>query len=337
MALTVAREFTDPASAELLPTRAQLCDDLLAPRAAAAEEAGEFPREVFRTLGAAGLLEPAVRRGVRRWGPAAARLPAGDRGAGLLVGLGRSGRQRAHPVVLPARRLRQRRAAGSRWLPDMLGGELLGAYCLSEADAGSDAAALQTRATPHRRRVSSSTASSAWISHGGVADFYVAMVRTSDRRRQGHHLPARRRRQPRTVAPGHRSASSGFSASPTAQMVFDDVAVPPSRRIGEEGAGLRDRARRAGRRPAGHGRLRGRHRAGGARPRRRLRHAAAAVRPADRRVPGAVVPAGRHGHPGRRRSRALPGRRPASATRGRAVRHSTLRWPSSSPPTWRCR
>ena len=57
MALTVTREFTDPNVAPTCsPTVRQVCDDLLAPRAAAAEEAAEFPREVFRTLGAAGLL-----------------------------------------------------------------------------------------------------------------------------------------------------------------------------------------------------------------------------------------------------------------------------------------
>ncbi len=67
----------------------------------------------------------------------------------------------------------------SRWLNDDLAGERLGAYCLSESDAGSDAAAL--KATAERSGddyVVNGT--KAWISHGGEADFYVVMARTQD-------------------------------------------------------------------------------------------------------------------------------------------------------------
>jgi alkylation response protein AidB-like acyl-CoA dehydrogenase len=64
-----------------------------------------------------------------------------------------------------------------RWLPDMLGGELLGAYCLSEAGSGSDAAALQTRAVRDGDAYVVDGAK-AWVTHGGEADFYNIMVRT---------------------------------------------------------------------------------------------------------------------------------------------------------------
>ena len=63
------------------------------------------------------------------------------------------------------------------WLPDMLSGELLGAYCLSEPQSGSDAAALQTRATADGDDYVV-TGTKAWITHGGLADFYDLMVRT---------------------------------------------------------------------------------------------------------------------------------------------------------------
>ena len=65
------------------------------------------------------------------------------------------------------------------WLPDMLAGELLGAYCLSEAQAGSDAAALSARAVRDGDDYVL-TGTKAWITHAGVADFYTLMVRTSD-------------------------------------------------------------------------------------------------------------------------------------------------------------
>ena len=66
-----------------------------------------------------------------------------------------------------------------RWLPDMLGGELLGAYCLSEAHAGSDPAAMRTRAVRDGDDYVI-TGAKAWTTHGGVADFYKVMARTSD-------------------------------------------------------------------------------------------------------------------------------------------------------------
>src|SRR5207248_3265447 len=66
-----------------------------------------------------------------------------------------------------------------RWLADLLAGELLGAYALSEPHAGSDAAALSTRAVPDGADyVVSGT--KAWTTHAGVADFYTLMVRTSE-------------------------------------------------------------------------------------------------------------------------------------------------------------
>src|SRR5205807_9435468 len=66
-----------------------------------------------------------------------------------------------------------------RWLPDMLAGDLLGAYCLSEPDSGSDAAALQTRALRDGDAYVLSGVK-AWVTHGGVADFYNVFCRTSD-------------------------------------------------------------------------------------------------------------------------------------------------------------
>ncbi len=235
MALTVTREFTDPASADLLPTVRQVCDELLAPRAAAAEEASEFPREAFRTLGAAGLLSLPFPEEFGGGG-----LPLHDylqiieelASAWGTVGLGVSVHTLSCFPLATFGGDQQRQ----RWLPDMLGGDLLGAYCLSESDAGSDAAALATSAsrTEFGYRVNGVKS---WISHGGVADFYVAMVRTSDDGAKGitcllldagtAGLAAR--------APERKL---GFSASPTAQMVFDDVPVDADRRIGAEGEGF---------------------------------------------------------------------------------------------------
>ena len=94
------------------------------------------------------------------------------------VGVGVS---RARAVLLRPGDLRHRGAEAAEWLPDMLGGELLGAYCLSEAHAGSDPAAMRTTA----RRDGDDyviNGAKAWTTHGGHADFYKVMARTSDDR-----------------------------------------------------------------------------------------------------------------------------------------------------------
>lgn len=235
MALTVAREFTDSRSADLLPTVRRICDEVLAPQAADAEERAEFPRAVFGELGAAGLLSLPFPENYGGGG-----LPFHDylqvieelTSAWATVGLGVSVHTLACFPVASFGTEEQRQ----RWLPEFLGGELLGAYCLSEADAGSDAAALTTRAsrTDSGYRVNGVKS---WISHGGVADFYVAMVRTSDDGAKGITC---------VLLDGDTTGLTartperklGFSASPTAQMVFDDVPVDVDRRIGDEGQGF---------------------------------------------------------------------------------------------------
>jgi alkylation response protein AidB-like acyl-CoA dehydrogenase len=213
----------------------QLCDEQLRPSAAAAEEAGVFPRELFRTLGAAGLL--GLPFDTEHGGGG---LPLHDylqfveelAAAWATVGLGVS----VHTLsCLPLADFGTA-AQRDRWLPQLLGGNQLGAYCLSEDEAGSDAAALTTAAEPVDEGYRINGVKS-WISHGGVADYYVAMVRTSDTGAKGiscflvdaasDGLTAR--------AP---ESKLGFSASPTTQMHFDDVYVEADRLIGSEGQGF---------------------------------------------------------------------------------------------------
>jgi len=235
MALNVTREFASDASADLLSTVRDICDSELVPRAAEAEETGTFPRDVFRTLGAAGLLGLPF---LERYGGGG--LPLHDylqiveelTAAWATVGLGVS----VHTLSCFPLAGYGSEAQRERWLPTMLGGSTLGAYCLSEEGAGSDAAALTTRgeAADDGYRVNGVKS---WISHGGVADYYVAMIRTTDDGPKGiscvlldadtNGLYAREPER-----------KLGFSASPTAQVVFDDVFVTSDRLIGSEGQGF---------------------------------------------------------------------------------------------------
>ena len=121
-------------------------------------------------------------------------------------------------------------------LPAMLGGGLLGAYCLSEPSSGSDAAGLTTRAAREGDGWTL-TGSKAWITHGGIADFYTVMTRTGPDRTRGitaFLVPG--------DAPGLSAAAPerkmGMKGSPTAQIHLEDVHVPDARRVGEEGQGF---------------------------------------------------------------------------------------------------
>jgi alkylation response protein AidB-like acyl-CoA dehydrogenase len=123
-----------------------------------------------------------------------------------------------------------------RWLPDMLGGELLGAYCLSESHAGSDPAAMRSRA----RRDGDGwvlNGAKAWTTHGGEADFYKTIVRTSDERSKGMScflVPAGSSGLTADVP----ERKMGLTGSTTATMRFEDVRVPADRLLGQEGQGL---------------------------------------------------------------------------------------------------
>jgi alkylation response protein AidB-like acyl-CoA dehydrogenase len=123
------------------------------------------------------------------------------------------------------------------WLPALLAGDLLGAYALSETQAGSDAAALSTRA----KREGDDyvvTGSKAWITHGGIADFYTLMVRTSDDGSRGITCLLADAGTPGLSAdPPERKM--GLTGSPTTSIRLENARVPVARRMGDEGQGLK--------------------------------------------------------------------------------------------------
>jgi alkylation response protein AidB-like acyl-CoA dehydrogenase len=125
----------------------------------------------------------------------------------------------------------------AKWLPEMLGGELLGAYCLSEPGSGSDAAALSTRAVLHDDEYVVNGVK-AWVTHGGEADFYNLMVRTSDDGARGISTLLAPADTP-GLKPAPPEKKMGMTSSTTAQVVLDDARVPADRRIGDEGIGFR--------------------------------------------------------------------------------------------------
>ncbi|MYT69267.1 acyl-CoA dehydrogenase family protein [Streptomyces sp. cg28] len=231
----VERQLPTDEAQDLMQLVRDIAQREIAPRAAEEEDAGRFPRETFALLSSSGLL------GL----PYDAEFGGGDQpyevylqaleelaAARLTVGLGVS----VHSLSCHALANFGTKEQRSEHLPDMLGGGLLGAYCLSEPSSGSDAASLRTKAVRDGDDWVL-TGTKAWITHGGVADFYTVLARTGG---EGAHgitaflVPG--------DAPGLSAAvpekKMGMKGSPTAQVHFDGVRIGDARRIGDEGQGF---------------------------------------------------------------------------------------------------
>jgi hypothetical protein len=121
------------------------------------------------------------------------------------------------------------------WLPSMLGGRTIGAYSLSEPQAGSDAAALNCKATAvdGGYRVNGAKA---WITHGGRADFYSLFARTGEGGQGISCFLVDKDTDGLTF--GRPEEKMGLHAIPTTTAHYDNALVPARRRVGAEGKGL---------------------------------------------------------------------------------------------------
>ena len=222
-------------AADLIGLTRELVAKELAPPVARAEATETFPRDIFRTLGRAGLLSLPYPEQYGGGGqPYEVYLQVLEEIAAVWssVGVGVS----VHALSCFGLFTRGTEEQKQRWLPDMLSGELLGAYCLSEAHAGSDPAAMRTTAKRDGDEYVLNGAK-AWTTHGGHADFYKVMARTSDDRNgiSCFLVPA--------DAPGLYAdppeRKMGLTGSATATMRFEGVRIPVERRLGAEGEGLK--------------------------------------------------------------------------------------------------
>jgi alkylation response protein AidB-like acyl-CoA dehydrogenase len=124
----------------------------------------------------------------------------------------------------------------AKWLPQLCTMEKVFSYCLTEPGSGSDAAALKTRAEKTNDSYVLNGAK-AFISGGGYSDAYVTMVRTGDDGPKGISTVVVEDGTP-GLSFGANEQKMGWKAQPTAQVQFDDCAVPLDNRIGEEGKGF---------------------------------------------------------------------------------------------------
>jgi alkylation response protein AidB-like acyl-CoA dehydrogenase len=222
-------------SQDLIELTRDIVGKELRPVIADLDARAEFPRDVFRTLGRAGLMSLPYPEEVGGGGQTyEVYLQALEEiaSASASVGVGVSVHALSCFGLFTAGTEEQKQ----QWLPGMLSGEQLGAYCLSEAHAGSDPAAMRTKAVREGDEYVINGAK-AWTTHGGKADFYKVMARTSDDGGRGIScflVPA--------GTPGLTADTPedkmGLMSSTTATMLFDDVRVPVERRLGDEGQGL---------------------------------------------------------------------------------------------------
>ena len=232
---------------DLIDLTREICDKELRPRVDEAERAAatdeSFPTEVFRTLGAAGLLSlphPEEFGGYAQPYEVYLQVVEEIAAAWMSVAVGVSVHSlTAHPVTTFGTQ-EQKEAL----LPGMLSGHQLGAYCLSEPLAGSDIASMTTRAVgepgaegggePAAYRIKGRKA---WISHAGHADYYTTFARTSDDGGKGLSclvVPA----DAPGLSFGTAEKKMGLHCDTVREVMYDDVPVEALRRIGAEGQGM---------------------------------------------------------------------------------------------------
>ena len=225
--------------ADLLRLTREIVTTELAPLVADAERDEVFPREAFRTLGRAGLLGLPYPEDLGGGGvPYEVYLQVLEEIGTVWasVGVGTS----VHALSCFALATRGTPEQQQRWLPDFLAGDLLGAYCLSEPHAGSDPAAMRTKAVRDGSGPDAGwvlTGAKAWTTHGGHADFYTVMARTGEGRGDisCFLVPA----DTPGLSADAPEKKMGLTGSATATMRLDGARIPADHLVGEEGEGLK--------------------------------------------------------------------------------------------------
>jgi alkylation response protein AidB-like acyl-CoA dehydrogenase len=232
--MAVDRLLPTSEATDLLALVRDIADKELAPRVEEHEKAETYPEGLFATLADAGLLglpypeehggggQPyevylqVLEEFAARWAAVAVALSVHGLSCHPLAAFGTSAQQ-------------------EKWLPQMLAGELIGGYSLSEPQAGSDAAALTCKA----ERVDAGyriTGTKAWITHGGIVDFYALFARTGSGSRGVSCFLAPGQADGLTF--GRPEEKMGLHAIPTVTANWDGAVIDADRLIGKEGDGL---------------------------------------------------------------------------------------------------
>ncbi|GAA5048052.1 acyl-CoA dehydrogenase family protein [Nocardia callitridis] len=232
--MAVERLLPTDEARDLIQLARDIADKVLAPIVDEHEKAQTYPEGVFARLGEAGLLSLPY---PEEWGgggqPYEVYLQVLEelaaRWAAVAVAVSVHSLS-CHPLLAFGTEEQKQ-----RWLPEMLGGNTIGAYSLSEPQAGSDAAAVACKANPVEGgyRINGTKA---WITHGGVADFYNVFARTGAGSRgiSCFLVP----KDLDGLSFGKPEEKMGLHAVPTTTAHYDHAMVSEDRRLGSEGQGL---------------------------------------------------------------------------------------------------
>lgn len=233
--MPVERLLPSQEAHDLIELTRDVADKVLRPKVDAHEKSETFPDGVFPALGRAGLLSlpypeefggggqpyevylQVLEELAARWAAVAVATSVHSLSCFALATHGTTEQQ-------------------AKWLPDMLSGNTIGAYSLSEPQAGSDAAALTCKATAVDGgfRINGSKA---WITNGGRADFYTLFARTSDDGPRGISCFLVDSAT-EGLSFGKPEEKMGLRAVPTTSAHYDDAFVDAERLIGQTGQGL---------------------------------------------------------------------------------------------------
>lgn len=202
------------------------------------ERAGELPRSLHEKAGRAGLLGLGYPEAVGGSGGdvfhvmvLVEELIQGGGSSGLCAGL------LTHGIALPPILAASDPAQIERWVRPTLAGKSIGALAVTEPDAGSDVARLRTRAV-RQGECFVVNGSKTYITSGARADFVTAVVRTGGEGAGGLSLLVIEKGMPGFHV-GRKLEKMGWWCSDTAELFFQDVRVPASHLLGEEGTGFR--------------------------------------------------------------------------------------------------
>lgn len=234
--MTDLYHMLDPAEAAFIAMLERFASEELAPKATATDESGVFVHDQLRALAATGMMGANL---PEAWGGADISAQALLRAVGVVAGGCGStvSALTAHYLATDSILLGGDDALRARYLPGAAEGRLLGAFGLTEPNAGSDPADMKTRATRdgdgYRLK-----GRKCFISNGGVADFVVVYALTDPAaRHRGISAFVVDKGTPGFV-PGRAERTMGLRAGHVWELDFD-LWLPAAQRLGDEGTGFR--------------------------------------------------------------------------------------------------
>lgn len=237
MPLDEAAVFDLPeATRELRDTALAFARERLAPQAQEWDERKHLPVDVLREAAALGMAALYVRE--ESGGAGLTRLDAAVVFEALATGCPTiSAFLSIHNMVAWMIDRYGTEAQRAQWLPSLVTMERIASYCLTEPGAGSDAAALSTRAARDNQGFVLNGVKQ-FISGAGTSDLYLTMVRTGGPGAGGVSALLVPKDTP-GLSFGANEKKMGWNAQPTRQVIFEEARVPAEALLGEEGQGFR--------------------------------------------------------------------------------------------------